>query len=355
MRHSRGPARPALSALGAGMVAAMALAACGGGSGGASHSDVKLATVTASTTQNAFQEMADGSASAAQQKGVSLKQQAPNGVDPTTEAQMFQAATHTSSDGIAYMTTSPNTFVNPTKQATQQSVPVVAMDAAPVPGSGVNTLVANDNVALGASVAQQILQKIPSGQKGEVVIGNDIPGLPLLDARVNGMINVIKSQRPDITISGPYNVGSEPADNYNHWSALVRAHPNALAYLEPGDQGGVSFKQITEQTGKHYLVGACDVDPTALQAVKQGDVYVLGDPYHFLKGYIATTLLAEKAIDNKPLPSGWWNSGAGIVTQSNVNQVIAREKDNSTRYAFFKNMIQQELAHPSVKPLSQAA
>ena len=54
-------------AFAAALSASTALAACGGssstGTSGTStnHSDIKLATVTASTTQNAFPEMANGS------------------------------------------------------------------------------------------------------------------------------------------------------------------------------------------------------------------------------------------------------------------------------------------------------
>jgi ABC-type sugar transport system substrate-binding protein len=359
MEHSRGKTRSrAGRAFALALSAAAALAACGGTGGGggsaASHSDVKLATITASTTQNAFQEMANGSQAAAQQSGVSLSELAPNGIDPASEVQMFQAATHTSQDGIAYMTTAPDVFVHPTSQASGQGIPLVAMDAAPLPGSGVSTLVANDNVALGAAVSTELIKKIPQTAKGEIVMGNDIPGLPLLDARVKGMMDVIKAQRPNVTILGPFNVGAEPADNYNHWNALVKAHPDALAFMEPGDQGAVSFKQITEQTGKHYLVGGCDVDPTALQAVKDGDVAVLGDPWHFMKGYIATTLLARHAVDKRALPQGWWNSGAGLVTQSDVDQVIAREKSNATRASFFKTEIDKQLATPPLRAMSEA-
>jgi ABC-type sugar transport system substrate-binding protein len=347
-------------AFAAALSASTALAACGGsgstgGSGSSTnHSDIKLATVTASTTQNAFQEMANGSKAAAQKYGVSLSELAPNGIDPAQEVQEFQAAAQTSQDGIAYMTTAPDVFSHPTKQATDQGVPVVAMDAAPLPGSGVTTLVGNDNVALGEAVATELIKKISQNATGEIVIGNDIPGLPLLDARVKGMINVIKAKRPNVTIVGPLNVGAEPADNYNHWNALVKAHPDALAYMEPGDQGAVSFKQITAQTGKTYLVGGCDVDPTALQAVKEGSVAVLGDPWHFMKGYIATTLLARHAIDKKAVPQGWWNSGAGIVVSSNVDQVIAREQNNTARAAFFQKEIQQQMANPPVKAMSDA-
>lgn len=349
---------PRLLIRGAMLAAVLGSIACGsdddGGSGGKEAGDVKLAMITASTTQNPFQQMADGAKGAAKKLGVDLTERAPNGIDPSAEVQMFEAATRTAEDGVAYETVAPDVFTNPTKQASDSGVPLVSVDTAPLPGSGVDALVANDNVELGRAVAKEIITEIPRSAKGEIVIANNIPGLPLLRARIAGMTEVIKAERPDIKIVGPLNSGSEPADNYNRWSAIVKAHPNALAYMEPGAQGAVSFRQISQQTGKRYLMGGCDVDPTALQAVKAGDVRVLGDPYHWLKGYIAITLLANRAIDDNALPKGWWDSGSGLVTPKNVDEVIAREKDTDSRLQFFKDIAQKQLDSPPIKPISQA-
>jgi ribose transport system substrate-binding protein len=358
-----------LLALAVALAASVALAACGsssssssstgGGSGtgesGKEPSEVKLSMITASTTQNVFQEISDGAKAAGEVTGAQVTEQAPNGIDPAAEVALFQAATHTSSEGIAYMTTAPDVFAHPTAEAAGEGIPLVAVDASPLPGSEVETFVGNDNIALGESVAEQLITQIPKDASGEIVMGNDIPGLPLLEARITGMENVIKKERPKVKVSSVFNVGAEPAENYDHWNALVKAHPDALAYMEPGDQGAVSFKQITAQTGQHYLVGGCDVDPTALEAVKEGSVFVLGDPHHWLKGYIATTLLAEQAISGKPLPIGWWNSGSGLVTKENVDEIIAREESTATRLAFFEKEAEEQLANPPVTKLTGEA
>ncbi|HEY1597924.1 MAG TPA: substrate-binding domain-containing protein [Thermoleophilaceae bacterium] len=313
--------------------------------------------ITASSTQNAFQEMADGATAAADATpGVKLTEAAPNGINGPQEVQLFQSATQTSRDGVATMTTTPDLFVRPFSTAVGQGIPVVAVDAPGLPGSKVTTFVGNSNTALGESLGKKMLQKIPANATGEVVFGNDIPGLPLLQARIDGMKKVIQAQRPNLKIVGPFNVGAEPTDNYNHWNSVVKAHPNAVAYLAPGDQDAVSMDRIEKQTGKHYLVGACDVDPIALQAVKNGNVYALGDPWHFLKGYMAISFLAAKAQKGTALPDGWFNPGSGIVDAQNVDQVMNREKSNANRVAFFKSTIDKELANPSayLKPLSQA-
>ena len=345
---------------------AIAVAACGSSnknnnasSGGTSTPSAKkpnLAMITASSTQNAFNEMTYGAQAAAKDKSANLKTAAPNGVNPPKEVALFQAAQQTSEDGIGLMTVAPDIFVRPFSQAVAKGIPVVAVDAAPLPGSNVKTFVGNSNTNIGAQMATELLKKIPKNATGEVVIGNPIPGLPLLLARINGMKQVLTKERPQLKILGPFNVGTEPTDNYNHWNDLVKAHPNAVAYMEPGDQGAVSFARISKQTGKHYLVGACDVDPAALQAVKDGYVYVLGDPQHFLKGYIAISMLADNAIGKAKLPEGWFNPGSGIVTKANVDKVIAREQNNDTRTAFYKPILDKELANPSayIKPLNEA-
>jgi ABC-type sugar transport system substrate-binding protein len=344
----------------------LAVAACGGSSGGGSSSgsssgggqtksakDVTLAMITATTTQNAFQEMAFGAKAAAGVEGIKLNSAAPNGINGPQEVQMFQSAMQTSKDGIATMTTTPDLFVRPFAQGVARGIPQVSVDTPPPPGSNVTTFVGNDNVALGASLANTMLKKIPADAKGEIVLGNPIPGLPVLDQRVAGMKQVLQQQRPNIKLVGPLNTGPEPTQNFNAWSGIVKAHPNAIAFMDPGDQAAVSLARIQQQTGKKLLVGGADVDPIALQAVKDGRVYALADPEHWLKGYMAIALLARHARDGKPLPKGWWNPGGSVITSQNIDQILARQKSNATRTAFYKALVAKELANPSqyLKPL----
>jgi len=114
--------------------------------------------------------------------------------------------------------------------------------------------------------------------------------------------------------------------------------------------------QIERQTGKHYLVGADDLDPVALKGVKEGYVQVLISPEHYLKGYIALWYLAEHALHGKALPVGWWNPGAIVVDSSNVDKILARQSSPATRLAYFKPIAEAQLADPSkyLKPLKDA-
>ncbi len=339
---------------------ALAVAACGGSGGSASGSgsgkaakDVTLAMITATTTQNAFQEMAFGAKAAAASEGVKLRSAAPNGVNGPQEVQLFQAAMQTAKDGIATMTTTPDLFVRPFSRAVARGIPQVSVDTPPPDGSDVETFVGNDNVAVGKVLAEAILAKVPADARGEIVIGNPIPGLPVLDQRVQGIEQVLRQKRPQVKLVGPLNTGTEPTENFNAWSGIVRAHPDALAYLDPGDQAVVSLARIQQRTGRTLLVGGADVDPVALQAVKDGRVYALVDPEHWLKGYIAIALLARQARDGKALPKGWWDPGAALVTTKNIDAILARQRNASTRTAFYRATVEEQLGNPSahLRPL----
>ena len=345
--------------LGAVVAAGAAALTVGVSTSGASSSSPDVAMITAASNQNAFQEMADGATVAAKNYGDTLQEAAPASTtdDGTTEVQEFQSAETTSKDGIAVMTTDPPDFAAPMAQAESAGIPVVAVDACALPTANVPTCVANDNEAVGEAIAQKLVAsgQLKKGSKGLVVVGDDIPQLQLLGYRITGMEKVLKAYDPKLTFTAIQNVTADPTTNQTNWESLVAKYPKAALYIAPGDQDAVSFVHIEQQTHKHYLVIACDVDPTALAGVKNGQIFGLGDPHHFLKGYFAIYLLDQHAR-GKSLITGWWNPGDGAITKSNIQVILHREQSNTTRYAYYKSIIKKEIANPSayIKPLSAA-
>jgi ribose transport system substrate-binding protein len=205
--------RAALSVvLSAGLVAVAA--GCGdsddassGSGGGATASDgggaktAKLAFVYPTTETNFGQEMALGAKAAADDRpGVELKESAPANVDGPKEVQLFQAATRTSEDGVAMMTLTPDLFLRPLLTAGQQGVPLVAVDVPPAKGAekAAKLLIGNSNVGIGEDLAKALLPKIPEDASGEVLIGTDTPGLPVLEQRNQGFKEVMAKERPNL-------------------------------------------------------------------------------------------------------------------------------------------------------------
>ncbi len=342
-----------------GAAALMALtAACGssGSTSGGGKSKPKLAFVFTSTDQNPFQEMAMGAKAAAAAEGADITESGPPSVNGPAEVTMFQSAVRNSPDGVGLETVTPDLFQRAVLQAEDQKVPLVAVDTPPPAGTHIGLFIGNSNFEVGQKLGEEFLKHVPATTHGDVVIGDDIPGLSVLDQRDKGIISVIKAQRPDLNVLGPFDSGSDPNSNYQKWSAIVAAHPNAIGYLGPGSSDTVSLATIEKKTGRKFLVGSCDLDPIAIQAVKDGYAFALASPEHWMKGYVALAMLAEHAKTGKPMPTGWWNTGELVVNSSNIDQIIARQQSEASRVAGFQADIKDQLANPAahLKPLSEA-
>jgi ABC-type sugar transport system substrate-binding protein len=316
--------------------------------GGGGSKEAKLAFVYPTTTTNFAQEMALGAKAAADATpGVKLTESAPAEVNGPKQVQLFQAATRSSKDGVAMMTLTPDLFIRPLQQAGAQNVPLVAVDVPPPKGAekDVKLLIGNSNEEIGQDLAKAIIPKIPESAKGEVMIGTDTPGLPVLEQRNKGFMDTLKAERPGLKYI-VFDAKQSPTDNFNTWSAQVKAHPDALAYVGPGSQAAVSLSRIQRRGGKKLVVGACDLDPVALEGVRDGYVTALISPEHWLKGYLAIKLMAAAKQDGKDLPEGVWNSGALTVDSKNIDEIIKRQKDAASRAAFFKPVAEKQLANP---------
>ena len=319
-----------------------------GASGGGGSDEAKLAFVYPTTTTNFAQEMALGAKAAADDTpGVDLTESAPANVDGPKQVQLFQAAVRTSKDGVAMMTLTPELFIRPLQQAGDQGVPLVAVDVPPPAGTeeDVKLLIGNSNVEIGQDLAKALLEDIPEDATGDVMIGTDTPGLPVLEQRNEGFMEVMKAERPGLKFI-VFDAKQSPTDNFNTWSAQVKAHPDAVAYVGPGSQAAVSLSRIQKRTGQKLLVGACDLDKVAMQGVKDGLVKALISPEHWLKGYLAIKLMADAKLEDKPLPEGVWNSGALEVNADNIDEILTRQESAETRSEYFKEEVDKQLSSP---------
>lgn len=339
------------------------LVACGGsntpsttGGGGKNPSDIHVGFVSETSSLNFASEMAAGAQYAANQFHVNAQIVAPPNVDDEAAVKLFQDLTRTAKDGIAVETLAPNLFVRPETQAVQAGIPVIAVDTIADPSTGITTYVGNDNVAAGALLADEAIKQMPANASGTVIVGIDTPGVPVLVYRFQGIQQEFKNKLPNVQVLGPFDSKQEPQANYTAWSGLIKAHPNALAYLGVGDADNASLARLKQAQNGKYLTAAFDLNPTGLQAVQNGVNYALVDPEHFLKGYVAMRLLIEHALSGTAIPKGWWNPGAQLVTQANVASIIARQVSLATKGAYYQPIIDKEFADPTaqIKPYDQA-
>jgi ribose transport system substrate-binding protein len=80
------------------------------------------------------------------------------------------------------------------------------------------------------------------------------------------------------------------------------------------------------------------------------------DPEHFLKGYIASSVLIDSVRNGTKLPTGWFVSPGLVVTSDNVDAIITRETGPEASYTGHKTQIDELLGDvkANLKPMEQA-
>jgi ABC-type sugar transport system substrate-binding protein len=345
-------------------LALLLLTACSGSgsstsgttTGGKNPASIHVGFISETTSEDFALEMAAGAQYAADQYHVSAQIVAPPTINDQEAVRLFAGLTKTARDGIAVETLSSNLFVQPEAKAVRAGIPIIAVDNIAPPAAHVTTYIGNDNLSAGTLLASAAIEHIPTTARGNLLIGIDTPGVPVLDYRAQGIEQEFQRLRPDIHVIAPFNSQQIPASNLVSWNNTIKAQANIVACLGVGDPDNSSLAQIKQQHHATYLSGAFDLDPTALQAIVNGTNFALVDPEHFLKGYVAMRLLIEHALYGTKIPQGWWNPGDLLVTQSNVQQIITRQQSLVNKGQFYQPIIDKEFADPAayIKPLDQA-
>ena len=171
----------------------------GGGGGGGGSKEAKLAFVYPTTTTNFAQEMALGAKAAAD----ATARREAHGVRARRGQRAEAGAAVPGRDAhVEGRRGDDDADARPVPAAAAdrepQNVPLVAVDVPPPKGAekAVKLLIGNSNEEIGADLAKALLPKIPEGAKGEILIGTDTPGLPVLEQRNKGFKDVMKKERP---------------------------------------------------------------------------------------------------------------------------------------------------------------
>lgn len=317
---------------------------------------LNLAFVYATTSQNPFQEMAMGAQAAANEDGnVDLTLAAPSSIDGAAEVQLLTAVAKKATDGIAWQSVTPDLFLRELQNIKSAKIPLVAVDNMTPEGVEPDLVVSNSNTGLGKDLGEAFVKQNPESN-GEVVLILDIPSLGLLKQRIEGVTAAIKEKLPNMKISGPFDGKSNNgiAGNLAAIQSMINSHAKSVGFIGVGDLDGINLTLIKGRTGAKWHAGSADIPPQALEGVKSGALFALASTEHWMKGYIAINQIIKSKRTCKAMPTGWWDSGNLLVDTSNVDAIIARQKDEKSRTEWFlKNPVPAQLANPPLKAFSE--
>lgn len=277
------------------------------------------------------QQFIVGAQAAATECNAKLVSGGPQGIDTPAQITQFKDFVTTGAKAIVVVAYPSALWVNPINQAVAKGVQVGTVDVAS-PFSKELIMAGPKESDFGRELGRATAAALGPNAKGTWVTGICFPGLDVLENRVTGFTEIMNQMEPNVTVAKEINVTFDPAQNFSAWQRLMQQNPNAIGVTGvcDGDADNI-IKVRSQQGGKWMVTVAGGLDPTALKAVKDGQVAVLVDAQPFLQGYTAMRVLLIKLAGGNVQP-GWIDTGIGTVTSANVDQITARENSVAQGY-----------------------
>ena len=173
-------------------------------------------------------------------------------------------------DFVAIQAFGIGTLTDPVNKMIDAGIPVIDLDTliAPLDTINVHTLLAPDNIFMGASVSQQIADAM--GGEGQIIMTQGALGHTGAQGRAKGF-ELIMKKYPKIEV-----VNKDPADwdvtkVARIWDTMLTKYPDVKAAFFHNDDMALAAQNVMKSRGKTgIIVGGVDAMPPALEAVMDG-------------------------------------------------------------------------------------
>jgi ribose transport system substrate-binding protein len=173
-------------------------------------------------------------------------------------------------DFVAIQAFGIGTLVDPVNKMIDAGIPVIDLDTliAPLDTINVHTMLAPDNIFMGASVTQQIADAM--GGEGTIIMTQGALGHSGAQGRAKGFEKIIKNY-PKIQV-----LNTDPADwdvtkVARIWDTHLTKYPDIKAAFFHNDDMALAAANVMKARGKTgIIIGGVDAMPPALEAVMDG-------------------------------------------------------------------------------------
>jgi ribose transport system substrate-binding protein len=277
----------------------------------------------------------------------------PTTFDPQRQAQMFLAELETKPDVLVVVNVAPPLFTQPALEAQSRGAHVVWISVPPMSDVKDPFFVGSDAYGMGRTAGTIIVSELERGLDrpaaeitGDVVTGNCVPGLVVLENRLAGEIGYLKKKMPKINVLPSFSSASDRERSYALWDQAIRKTPRALTYLDPCEEGEENIPKILESDKIKVPLTSYESPEEIRDDLARGAITAIVSGNFFSQAYLAVYVSARSLLLGKPLPQGWLKVPHVIIDRENIaSYQKAWEKPEIGLRAFFSSQIEETRDH----------
>ncbi|HTI36879.1 MAG TPA: sugar-binding protein [Vicinamibacterales bacterium] len=307
------------------LIAAIAIAACSGGSrqaaGGAAGHRLRFAVIPKSLDIPVFNYAKIGAERKARELGdVDILWNAPTSADQLQQKEILESYITQRVDGIAISALNGDFLTDTINRAIDAGIPVVTWDS-DAPNSKRIAFYGVDDLASGRIMGEQAVKLLDG--KGKVAIITSV-GATNLQRRLDGMKEAL-AKAPGIQVVETYDIKEDAVRCAEIISTGTRRYPDLAAWLSVGGWPVFTRNATAPIDPSKTKVISFDTIQPALDLLREGKVTVLLGQKYFGWGSEPVQILYDLKHGKRP-PATIIDSGVDVVTKDNVDDYAARWK-----------------------------
>lgn len=321
----------------------LVLAACGaesstdpaGSTSGEGRGEKTKVAIVVHYSGPAPEENKNGANAAAQAAGAEVQTLSPPQFDSAQQIQLFKDAITAGAKGVAVVPYPEDVWKNTVDDTIDDGVLVTSFNS-PAPSTKIPLYVGVNETDFGREEAKLALSFLGSNPSGDVVVGNCLPGVGVLERRVTGIKDYMGKNAPGVKVLGPFKTDGDPTANFAAWQGLREKYKSAVAMIGVCAQDGPSLAKVQAKEGPGSFVGVTsDLGPEVFTGLKDGTLQGAVSQSPWMQGYGPTRALIDALQQGKPLPQGWLDSGIEPVTKDNVTEIESCETSEEAQSKCF--------------------
>jgi ABC-type sugar transport system substrate-binding protein len=242
--------------------------------------------------------------------------QGKSATDDAGEISAIQDMVAAGVKGIAITPTSP-AVVPALVKAQKQGVKVVLMDNDIPSWKGKSSVVATNNFKGGSLAGKYLAKHLKAGEKIGVLAG--VPGVPALDARVNGMLAGLGALRSKVKVVGKLETDCAQDKGFTAAQTILTANPDIKAMFSacgPPALGALQAIKRANIDPKDIWTVGFDAQPEEVAEIKAGNEDASVAQFPAKIGLLGVDTL-WKVVNHKKVKKNV-DTGTALVTQANA-------------------------------------